>query len=284
VSRFDMALSRVHALQGKEGTAINPLCRTLLMSQGETTERCFVLLHGFTNCPRQFAQLAETLHEGGDTVLVPRYPHHGLSDRLTKDISRLTTEELVRFANDVTDIAQGLGDQVSVCGLSLGGLLTAWIAEHRADVDRAVAIAPVFGLKRIPTSLLRLAARVLPDSYVWWDRQAKAKTEPSYGYPRFSTRSYGALFGVARLVEEGARRGRPKAGSIGVLLNASEPVADNRPAMRVVEQWRRHGASVDVRELPVELGLPHDLIDPGNPEQRTALVYPIVSDLLRNRA
>ena len=278
--RYDLALSRVHALQGKEGSAVNPLCRTLLLSGEGRAGRCFVLLHGFTNCPQQFLRLAEELHSGGDAVLVPRYPYHGLTDRLTKEPSRLTTEELIRFANDVTDMAQGLGRRVIVAGLSLGGLLAMWLAQHRADVGRAVAISPVFGLRRLPTGLVRWAAGSLPDRYLWWDPRAKAELPPTYGYPRFSTRAYGALLGVSRLVEEAARTRRPKAGSIAVLVNANEPAVDNRPTLGVVEQWRARGATVDVRELPAELGLPHDLIDPGNPDGKIGLVYPIVLDLL----
>src|SRR5439155_23784201 len=169
VIRYDLALSRVHALQGKEGSAVNPLCRTLLLSGEGRAGRCFVLLHGFTNCPQQFLRLAEELHSGGDAVLVPRYPYHGLTDRLTKEPSRLTTEELIRFANDVTDMAQGLGRRVIVAGLSLGALLAMWLAQHRADVGRAVAISPVFGLRRLPTGLVRWAAGSLPDRYLWWD-------------------------------------------------------------------------------------------------------------------
>jgi carboxylesterase len=276
----DFALSRVHALQGKDGAAINPLCRTIFLGDEGKARRCFVLLHGFTNCPQQFLHLAQRLYQDGDAVLVPRYPYHGLSDRLTKEPSRLTTDELIRFANDMTDIGQGLGREVVVAGLSLGGLLAMWLAQQRADVARAVTIIPVFGLRRLPTALVRWAAGTLPDRYLWWDPRVKAELAPPYGYPRFSTRAYAALLGVSRLVEEAARSRRPKAGSIAVLINANEPAVDNRATLRVVEQWRARGAKLDVRELPAALGLPHDLIDPGNQQGNIGLVYPIVLELL----
>jgi carboxylesterase len=281
VIRHDVALTRIHALQGEEGSAVNPLCRTIFLGNEARARRCFVLLHGFTNCPQQFRQLAERLHQGGDAVLVPRYPYHGLTDRLTKEPSRLTTEELIRFANDVTDIGQGLAREVVVAGLSLGGLLAMWLAQHRADVARAVAISPVFGIRRLPTRVARWAAATLPDRYLWWDPRVKADLAPPYGYPRFSTRAYAALLGVSQLIEEAARTRRPKARSIAVLVNANEPAIDNRPTLRVVEAWRARGSKVEFRELPPDLGLPHDLIDPGNPEGNVELVYPIVLELLR---
>jgi hypothetical protein len=35
-------------------------------------------------------------------------------------------------------------------------------------------------------------------------------------------------------------------------------------------------------EFPASDRLPHDLIDPANPEQNTALVYPVVIDAILN--
>ena len=41
--------------------------------------------------------------------------------------------------------------------------------------------------------------------------------------------------------------------------------------------WRAHGATVTTHEFPRSTRLPHDLIDPGNPDQNTELVYPVVT-------
>lgn len=280
VSRFDLALSRVHALQGKEGAAVDPLCRTLLLSHGVKAGRCFLLLHGSTNCPQQFAQLAAKLHEGGDSVLVPRYPRLGLLQKPARGQSLLTADELVRYANDVADIAQGLAERVTVCGLSLGGLLAAWLAQHRADITRAVAIAPAFRIRGGPPAIVRRAAAALPGRFFRRDGKATAELSTSDGHPRLTARAYAAILQVARQVELASRARRPKAGSIGLLVNGMDQTVDNRQTLRIAEQWKAHGARVDIRELPAELGLPHDLIDPANPRARTALVYSIVLDLM----
>ena len=52
----------------------------------------------------------------------------------------------VRGARAV-DIAAGLGDQVTIAGLSAGGVVAAWAAQHRRDVHRAVLIAPSLGVR-----------------------------------------------------------------------------------------------------------------------------------------
>jgi hypothetical protein len=72
----------------------------------------------------------------------------------------------------------------------------------------------------------------------------------------------------------------PKARSTVVVTNAAEPRLDNRFTYRLIESWRAHGATIETHEFPLAQGLPHDLVDPGNAAQNTALVYPILSRLI----
>jgi hypothetical protein len=65
-----------------------------------------------------------------------------------------------------------------------------------------------------------------------------------------------------------------------VVTNANEAALDNRLAYRIVDSWRAHGAHVTTHEFPASAHLPHDLIDPGNPDQDTELVYPVVTRLI----
>jgi carboxylesterase len=73
-------------------------------------------------------------------------PRHGLADRMTSELGKLRAEELRDFGDLTVDIAVGLGDRVTVVGLSAGGVVAAWLAQHRPEVARAVLIAPSFGL------------------------------------------------------------------------------------------------------------------------------------------
>ena len=128
-------------------------------------------------------------------------------------------------------------------------------------------------------AMSRLATK-LPNFYMWWNRQLKDKLGPPYGYPRFSTHAYAALFEVGDLLVTSARTNVPKPRSTVVVTNAAEPRLDNRSTYRLIESWRANGATIETYEFPLPEHLPHDLIDPGNSAQNTALVYPILSRLI----
>ena len=271
------------AIKDLDGPNVNPLCRSRLYTHGRRTERALVLLHGFTNCPQQFDALGRHFYERGWSVFIPRYPRHGYSDRLNTTISELRSDHLLAVANRAVEAGAALGERLTVAGLSLGGILTGVMAQNRDDVERAVLIAPMLGLRPVPgpalAALTGLAKR-LPNFYVWWNRREKDAVGPSYGYPRFSTHAYAALFDTARLLVKAARRSAPRARDIVVVTNAAEPRLDNRFTYRLVDSWRAHGAKVETHEFPASDNLPHDLIDPGNAAQNNKLVYPIVTRLI----
>jgi pimeloyl-ACP methyl ester carboxylesterase len=266
-----------------DGPNVNPVCQSRLYSHGHRTERSLVLLHGFTNCPQQMDALGAQLFAQGWNVFIPRYPRHGYTNRLTGAIAELRAEHLVALANRSVEVGTALGERLTVAGLSLGAILTGLMAQRRADVDRAVLIAPMLGLRPIPgpmlTALSLLATRA-PNLYVWWSRKEKDRIGPPYGYPRFSTRAYAALFECGRMLVREARRAAPKARSLVVVTNAAEPRLDNRFTYALIDSWRRRDANVETYEFPVAERLPHDLIDPGNAAQNTELVYPVVARLI----
>ncbi|HSS94927.1 MAG TPA: alpha/beta fold hydrolase [Candidatus Dormibacteraeota bacterium] len=262
-----------------DGPNVNPKCHTRLYTHGHRTERALVLLHGFTNCPQQFDALGEHFFELGWNVFIPRYPRHGYSDRLTESLAELRAEHLAALANRAAAAGAGLGERLTVAGLSLGGALTGLLAQEHEGIERAVLIAPMFGLQRVPglahPTLTWLAAS-LPNFYIWWDQGLKEKIEPDYGYPRFSTHAYAALLQTATRVLKAATTAAPKTRSIAVITNASEPGLDNRFTKQLADRWRQRGATVSAYEFPASDRLPHDMIDPANAAENTELVYPVV--------
>jgi len=277
---YASALQIVDGLKALDGPNVNPVCHTRLYTHGHRVERSLVLLHGFTNCPAQFDALGKEFFERGWNVLIPRYPRHGYTDRLNTAIAELRAEHLIAVANRAAEAGAGLGERLVVCGLSLGAILAGHIAETRTDVERAVLIAPMFGLKPIPgpalTALSEVAYR-LPNFYIWWNAKAKAGIKPPHGYPRFATHAYAALFTTGRMVMRSAQRTAPLAKSIVVITNAAEPRLDNRFTYELVRRWRRHHADVETFEFAAFEKLPHDLIDPvSNPHEVLERSYPVV--------
>ena len=280
---YSEAIRFAGELKQLDGPSVNPLCHTRLYTHGQRAGRSLVLLHGFTNCPQQFDTLGRQFHDRGWNVLIPRYPRHGYTDRLNTSIAELTVDELLAVANRAAEIGAGLGERLTVAGLSLGAILAGCLAQTREGVDRAVLIAPMLGLRPIPGPVLTamgMAAKRIPNFYMWWNNDLKDKLGPTYGYPRLATRAYAALFDAGRLLTNSARKAPPKARSIAVITNAAEPRLDNRFTYRLIESWRRHGANLETFEFPARDGLTHDLIDPGNAAQRTEYVYPIVTRLI----
>ena len=276
---YERGMQIATELKALDGPNVNPVCYTRIYTHGRRTERSLVLLHGFTNCPQQFDSLGKQFFEMGWNVLIPRYPRHGYTDRLTNSIAELRLDHLLAVANRSAEAGAGLGERLTVAGLSLGGILTGHLAETRDGIERAVLIAPMFGLRPVPAAGLRALtqlAYILPNFYIWWDGKLKDKVGPSHGYPRFSTKAYAALFEAGSGVFKAARSAAPKAGSIAVITNAAEPRLDNRFPYKLVDLWRAPGANVSFFEFPAEEHLPHDLIDPANPDQNTERVYPVV--------
>jgi len=166
------AVQRVAALQAEEREGYHPECVTQLLTHGAKAPRAVVLVHGYTACPKQFVPLGQQFFERGDNVLVARLPRHGRADRLTDEHGGLLATELAAFADEVVDIAAGLGERVTMIGLSAGGVTTAWAAQNRAELDQAMLIAPAFGFKPLApaiTVFLMNTVPLLPDVFTWWE-------------------------------------------------------------------------------------------------------------------
>jgi len=274
------AIEIAKGLQDLDGPNVNPVCHTRLYTHGQQTQRALVLLHGFTNCPRQFDDVGKDFFARGWNVLIPRYPRHGYTNRLNTSIAELRADQLVAVANRSLEAGFGLGARLSVAGLSLGAALAGYMAQTREGIERTVMIAPMFGLKPIPGPVLSAASRLayaLPNFYIWWNSQLKDRIGPPHGYPRFSTHAYAALFEVGRRLFSGARRAAPKSDPITVITNAAEPRLDNRFTYQLIDLWRQLGAQVETFEFPRSEGLPHDLVDPvSNPSSVTDASYPVL--------
>jgi esterase/lipase len=278
------ALERVKGLDAKDMGKLGPFGSTLLLTHGKKTDKVVVLLHGYTKSPHEFEPLGKLLFAQGYNVLIPRLPHHGLADRMTTEQERLTAEEIATLANEVVDCAHGLGDHITVVGLSAGGLTTAWAAQHRPEVEKAVIMAPAFGYKVVPTFATRPvmnAYQMLPNSFKWWDEKQKEKLGPAYYYPRSSTHALAQLLRFSFAAQQKAAVQSPAAQSILIVTNAHDADVNNDMTASVVANWRRNAPDkIHTFEFPDSKGLLHDFIDPDMPNQKTSSVYPILLDLI----
>jgi alpha-beta hydrolase superfamily lysophospholipase len=270
-------LERVRDLQTLDDDRILPQARTALLDHGERRPLAVVLLHGFTNHPGQYREFAPLVHARGANVLVPRMPEQGDRDRLTKRMSRLTAESLLSRASQAVDIACGLGKRVCVAGISSSGLLCAYFAQYRADVARAICIAPVFAMLQLPygaSYALTGLMLALPDFYLWWDPRLQERQHPSSAYPWFSTRALAQTMRLGENVYAKAKRAAPAASSMVLVTNALDPAVNNAVTHTVALEWDKRRPGCVYEFAFADLPRNHDIIEPDNPHARTDIVYP----------
>lgn len=277
------ARTRFERLAARDGAEVNPVCRSMLFEHGATTESAVVLLHGMTNCPLQFKAFGAELHQRGHTVLVPRLPRNGLSDRRTAELGRLTAAECTTFSDEIVDIAAGFGRRITVLGLSAGGTLAAWIAQERSEVARTVVVAPFFGISTFAPAyqaLMRNAFLRLPNIMLD-DGAEEVLRKPAHNYVRKATRSFGALMVTGEYVLRAARRSPPATSEVVLVSNAADVVVNRELIALLAERWRQHAPGrVSQFEFAASDGLAHDIIDPLQPTARVEYVYPILMEYI----
>ncbi len=211
-------------------------------------------------------------------------PYHGLADRMNTEHEKLRAEDLTGYADTVVDIARGLGERVTMAGISCGALITGWAAQVRQDLDRAVLISPGFAFKPLPgllTPLMGWVWRTFPNGWIWDDPEKKEDSPRPQNYLRMSTRVLGEILRLSEAIQALARKKAPAAREIVVVTNLHDPSVDNRVTDQVVGLWRTRWAR-DVRtwQFPAELGLGHDIIDVADPHMNVPVVYPKLLELM----
>ena len=280
------AVACVEALKNRPtASSLFPTSATIFLNHGKRTQRGIVFFHGYTNSPHQFRALGERFHARGYNVLIPRMPHHGLADRLTEDLGNLTAESLIQTADAAIDAAAGLTDEIIVMGLSMGGVLTAWAAQERDEVDTAVVISPAFGVNIIPNWLIAPLSQLfrrLPNRFLWWGEEGVVEGIQPHTYPRMASRGLAELWRLGLYVRKSARRRAVRASRVILILNHNDESIDYEMASVMERLWRRKRTTVRRFEFMRDDGLEHDLIDPENPLANTNLVYPILEQLVEN--
>jgi esterase/lipase len=273
VADYRSALDRVTRRQVADERVAAPHGRTVLLTHGARTPRVDILLHGFTDSPNQFAELADSLFRDGDNVYVPRLPHHAEHSGDARALAGLTAVQLRQTADSSVDIAAALGDTVVVVGLSVGGTMAAWMGQHRQEVRRVVMIAPAFEAGRIPSRLQRFMINLTERLPNVTRRSAPDTTHPDRN-PGFATHALAEVLRLGRAVDDAARKKPPRAAEFTLMLNDHDRTVSSSAALDVAKEWESHGAHVSVYAFPASLGLPHNVLDGRDPGGQPLLVLP----------
>ncbi|MBK8046459.1 MAG: alpha/beta fold hydrolase [Anaerolineales bacterium] len=277
-ARFDALLASEEA-RGD----LDPKCLPVLLTHGEQTDRAIVLFHGLTACPYQYRELGQDLFDAGYNVFIPRLPRHGLADRTANVLADLTAEELAGAMDPAVDIAAGLGKDVTLAGLSLGGNVAALAGQLRGDLDLAAPMSPALGLRFVPDLLTPALTRIilgLPDFYMWWDPINQANFQAESGYPGYSTHALGEIFRLGLAERAFAETNAPAAENLLMITNMGDPAVNVGAANTLAGEWKEKSAAVTEYEFALLPWLPHDFISPDSPGVKTEVSYPVLEDLL----
>ena len=275
VANYRSAIDQVERRQAADDRVVAPGGRTVLLTHGVRTPRVDVLLHGFTDSPSQFTELADSLYQRGDNVYVPRLPHHAERSGDARALAGMTAVQLRQTADSAADVATALGDTVVVVGLSVGGTMAAGMGQHRPEVRRVVMIAPAFEAGRVPSRLEGLLINLTERLPNVTRRSAPDSARPDRN-PGFATHALAEVLRLGKAVEKTADRAPPKAAEFAFMLNDLDRTVSMAGSLKVAKEWDAHGARVSVYAFPASLGLPHNVLDGREPGGQPALVLPEV--------
>jgi esterase/lipase len=274
------ALERIAAADAAD-SSVNPQAATRVFAHGRRTERALLLLHGFTNSPRQMSDLGELAFERGWNVYIPRLPYHGLSNRMTNALAGLREADLKTAASESVAAASQLGERLDVLGFSMGGVVAAWLGQTH-DLHSVTAIAPFMGLKLTPHGLSAKIGETLaavPNAWLWWNIWERAAQLPMHAYPRYPTHAVAELLRLGQDVLRRAVTKRPRAAHCSIIVNRGDPSQNNSVSRHLANLWSASGARCNWREMR-GLGWRHDVMDPTTYPSAARLVYPIAMDAL----
>ena len=275
---YERAVEKMEQLKDAfDTTVFNPLCRPQLLTRGTQTQHVIVLIHNYTNCPRQCHTFANCLFEEGYNVVLLPLPRHGYKDRLTGAQAGITAEELVAYTDGACDIASMIGKKVVVVGFSAGALMAAWAGQVRSDVTSVLLVTPIFNYRNTPFSRENISARLLltlPNYYWWYDPVLKEEGATEYKYPRYASKAVGQLLRFSLYVQKLAEKKTPLARHYSIITNANDTIADNAVTKQYITRLEKHGITVTTYEFPKRLQLGSDIIDPSYPDERVEVVYP----------
>ena len=280
---YDEAMARIAEIQAHEQTLeLYQGCQTTVLTHGHKVEQAIILMHGMTNCPLQFLKFGQLLYERGYNVLLPRMPHNGYANLDTNALKYVTASGLRDNCESMIDIAHGLGEHVSYGGLSVGGTMAAWVAQYRADVDRAILIAPAFTINRhfdvTASRFVMYLFYLLPN---FMTRHLRRHHGSPHGYYGFATRGLAEMMRLGFSVYNAARKTPAATKSILVVTNAADPAMNNNIIRKLVDRWQKNGLRYcEHYQFDARYHLIHDIIEPENPQQHIALTYPILLDLI----
>ena len=270
----DEALARFDELRAADDERVGESTRSQLFEPEGAARATIIAWHGFTNAPSQWVAVAAALAAEGYRVVVPRQPYQGFTDVLNRSLADLTVTDLTGHVDLCVDLAAGFGAPVWVAGLSAGGILAAWAAATRAEVRRAVLLAPLVAPKGFPMPAVRLlvkSPRLVPRMYYWWDPRVKENLGHSpHAYPGFPVPGLMPYLHLSEAMFDSSVVAGHQLERVVLTTNPGD-FAIRRDAAKAFAAgvFAGHADYYGEATMDAALGWWHDFVDPWSPHRGT---------------
>jgi carboxylesterase len=163
-------------------------------------EHGILLIHGFTGSVAHMRPLGDALREKGYTVKGINLPGHALDEQAMRATD---WRAWLQAAKEAALELQGSCRTLTVCGLSMGGLLALLIAEQMKP-DACVTISTPMATRNRLLPMARLTAPFYP-RVAWRSQESRHEgldQAYDYGYSGFPTKSAADLRRLIRLARQ----------------------------------------------------------------------------------
>lgn len=241
-----------------------------LLQSGASDKVC-VFFHGFTATPEQFMTIGEAFFAAGYNVLIPLLPGHGIAGNWDRDNPPPLPEDkqvYQDFGLYWLEIAQSLGKNVVIGGLSGGSTLAAWLALNYPDrIYRALLFAPYLAGSN---TLVDLFVRIF-DIYFEW------RTEPgavSFGYGGFLMPALRVFLDMGAEILDWAKRASMAAPMLIVSSDRDQAV-DDQEHKELFESVIKYQPRSWYYCFDKALNVPHNMMTEGEGNQHVSLLIAI---------
>lgn len=159
-----------------------------------------LLMHGFTGSPAHMRMLADDLADRGYTVRSICLPGHASTE---EEMAKADWKQWLEAAKQATLELKESCKTVTVCGLSMGGVLALLVAEQM-KVDACIPISAPMATKNRFLCLSGVMSGLIP-RISWGEQPERPNALPKeydYGYSGFPTAKGADLYRLIRLARK----------------------------------------------------------------------------------
>lgn len=230
-----------------------PVREPRLYSTGNYSDKAVLLIHGFTACPWEMADLGEFLRQQGVNAYAMRLAGHGTRP---EDLLKIKWPDWYQTVEEGLRVTRLLGKEVYVMGVSTGGALTVKLAaEHPEEIRGVVCLAPAIYLADWKSSLTGVVRFFVKYNV----RPLKEEFKPYY----YEERAMSAIYQLVKLT----RHVRRIADTVTVPILIVQSRADKTVKPKGAEFLYNEVASPDKNIFWLE-DSPHVLTTHENPHQK----------------